>query len=381
MAEASEIEHMKLMRKINEDIAKINDPASHDWNVHQVRVRNDRFKTQFESLEHSQRLMIGGARDEAAREKLRRPFYEMEEKVMDARAVLEARILELEAKAAPPPPAVAPAQPIAQPKTPFLAQTVAHTRGKVEDLIIMHTLQDRLDKALRNKWSTERKDLDLPTIAMMLKILEDQASQNGSDDFSGAAMQIKVAKDHVSRMESSASNGARKQWPCVVCKSTSHTIEHCSKFMPLAYNDCSRIAAINRLCFLCLKRGHFVHECYSLKNRCQEPQCKSKSDVDHHRLLCPNQPARAESSVMFSGGRGRGIKRSGGSGRLTNSKRRKLSRSPEHHRSLAADRQQKHKINQSKSSKNRKKKGTGRKKNRNGRTASTEQLDLKKSPI
>lgn len=167
------------------------------------------------------------------------------------------------------------------------------------DLILVHALQERLDRALRNKWTTECKDATLPTIEAMLKFLEEQSKQIGSFDFSNAALQIQAANDRVHRMSLNARTGQRSRTEqgaagsssgqglrCLACDSSSHLVRQCPEFAPLTYDDRKRTAAINRWCFLCLKKGHFIHECYSLK-RCQQRRCREKGDVKHHEMLCP----------------------------------------------------------------------------------------------
>lgn len=403
MAEAAITERTEGIRRLKEIVDRINDPRFREMNIHQVRVRRERFISQFAALEQQNRLVIGYAADEAERGTLRTEFYELEEKALDAQAVIDARIKEMEQEAAPQPP-VAPAQQN-QPDRPFLAQNVVNTWGKYDgktlkwldfksrfkiavhdveqikpdlkmqflrqsltgmaeevalgftvtaenydklwqalidkfedkyamscaylskffglptlqepitsneltrmvtttnemlrqlkemdyctdnwDLVVVHALQERLIQPLTKEWNDAHKGVDLPTIDMMIKFLEDQAKNIGSTDFKKAALQVKLTNEHVQRTASRQPSGAvARVYKCGVCSAESHATANCPEFAPLTYNDRKRTAAMNRLCFVCLKRGHFVHECYTLK-RCQEQRCKNNRDTNHHEMLCP----------------------------------------------------------------------------------------------
>lgn len=179
------------------------------------------------------------------------------------------------------------------------------------DLLIVHALQQRLDKALRSKWNTERGDDHTPTVAKMINFLEKQAHDIGSDDLSKAAMQIKIANE---RVNAGAGQGASAQVQlCSIHRDALHKTMDCPEFKPLPWNDRKKVAAVNRMCFLCLKRGHFTDECYSLY-RCGERACKDRNDTKHHGMLCPARNGH-EYAAMVSVNDGRGTKRPGATDR------------------------------------------------------------------
>lgn len=117
------------IRKIEEIIDKVNNEAFKEWNVHQIRVRNDRFTHLFVSLEEQHHLVIGLTEGKEAKEELRRQFNELEEKVMDTRAIIEERTAQLEREASMDSYINLNQSIGAQNERPFLAQNVTNTWG------------------------------------------------------------------------------------------------------------------------------------------------------------------------------------------------------------------------------------------------------------
>ena len=72
---------------------------------------------------------------------------------------------------------------------------------------------------------------------------------------------------------------------CSMCKLMNHKIENCFKFKKLNMVEKLDIVKDNKLCFSCLKTGHFSKDC---KSQCDK--CKRR----HHTLLHDNerQPTR-----------------------------------------------------------------------------------------
>lgn len=447
MAEALR-ERAEFVIRINETIGKIAEPAFNELNIHQLRVRRERFNAQFAALEAQHRLAINFVGTDEERGNLRKELYDLEDKVMDSRAVIDARIEDLDrqaalAAAAQGPQAQQPAQVVGQdgmPRfeltMPFQPQNIVNTWGKFDgnvlnwfdfkarfkigvhdvdpaqlkpeykiqylrqalvgeaedvakgfsvvpanyeplwealvkkyehrysvacaflskffampelkapvssselhkmvtttnevlrriveieyavqnwDLLIVHALQERLPKELKNKWTSERGDDHTPTIDKMLDFLGKQATQIGSHDLSRAALQLKVSGERTKQGASGASyqpmssriDGATK-YPCGVCKLNLHFTRDCPEFKPLTYDDRKKSAAINRLCFLCLKGGHFLNECFDMY-RCNEKRCIDAGDTRHNSMLCPVKN-RAEYVMTVSDHRGVAAKRSG----------------------------------------------------------------------
>lgn len=409
------------VRKIKAIIDKVNDEAFKGWNVHQVRVRNERFAQLFASLEEHHQLAVGQTEGNEAKEQLRKEFNELEEKVMDTRAIIEERTAELE-QAANLEVTNNLNQTIgAQNERPCLAQNVANTWGtfngealkwfdfkarfklavndvdqikpelkmqflrqaligsaeqvalgftitaehyeelwqalidkyedkyamacayltkffglpqlpasitsgdldrmvtttnemlrqvremkyKTEnwDLIVVHALQERLTPGLKKEWGDAHKGNDAPKIEEMLKFLAEQSKNIGSADIKQAAMAVKAINSRVNKLAlkapgGAASGGTPNAYKCGVCQNPSHQTNECSEFRGLTYDDRKRTAALNRLCFICLKRGHFSQECFNMQ-RCQEVVCKSRNDTAHHEMLCPMKGRYEYAQVVY----------------------------------------------------------------------------------
>lgn len=171
------------------------------------------------------------------------------------------------------------------------------------DLIVVHALQERLVQKLKAAWSESQKGNDTPKIEDMLKFLASQSKNIGSADFKQAAMAVKSINNRVNQRALNAPGGAvPKAYACGICQYQSHQTEECQEFRGLTYSDRKRTAAMNRICFVCLKRDHFSHECYSLK-RCPEPACINRNDARHHETLCPVKNRAEYATAVYDHGR------------------------------------------------------------------------------
>lgn len=154
------------------------------------------------------------------------------------------------------------------------------------DLLIIHALQERLPNELRSKWTGERIEDPMPTIEKMLTFLDKKSKEIGSDSFAQAALQVKIANNRVnSQNTGTPSSSGRKKFPCPICTDITHETDACPEFKPLPLAERYKSAQLNRLCFLCLKHGHFTSECFKLY-RCQEEMCRRSGKTNHHELLC-----------------------------------------------------------------------------------------------
>lgn len=166
------------------------------------------------------------------------------------------------------------------------------------DLLLVHTLQDRLSQKLKRKWSTVRNGNDNPTIAMMTQFIDDEA-----DALANRAYYQPPPPPQAQAQAYGAVGGAiarhppagapAQAYPCGVCGSMAHLPPTCPEFRPLTLEDRIKVANSSRICFNCLKRGHGKASCFDLR-RCREPACRA--DNAHNSLLCPvkNPPEYAQ---------------------------------------------------------------------------------------
>lgn len=159
------------------------------------------------------------------------------------------------------------------------------------DLILVHALQQRLNKDCQRKWGEITKGNDNPTLARMLEFLNDQATAHGNHDVT-YPLQITIQNDRAQQasrpthhQQSSTINEIQGR-ACPVCKSSDHRVFTCPEFQPLTIADRRRVALQNKLCYNCLKSGHYLNECYDL-HRCVERACVQRHDTMHNSMLCP----------------------------------------------------------------------------------------------
>lgn len=164
------------------------------------------------------------------------------------------------------------------------------------DLILVHALQQRLNKDCRKKWSEITKGNDNPTIARMLEFLNDQATTQANQEVTyqnqGQAERTQGANRTPHFRASSADETTK--YPCPVCKSSQHKVFVCPDFNPLTVADRRKVATMSKLCYNCLKGGHYTNECYDL-HRCREDRCVRRNDTMHNSMLCPSLEYRTES--------------------------------------------------------------------------------------
>lgn len=157
------------------------------------------------------------------------------------------------------------------------------------DLILVHALQERLSDEYRRKWLTTRNGNDDPTILMMTTFLDDEATMLANRGLVYPPLQIAVNNPHAQQNYAAApqqppAGPSGQAYPCGVCGSMEHLPPTCPEFRPLTLNDRRKVAAANRMCFNCLKRGHNKGNCFDLR-RCREQACQV--DNAHNSMLCP----------------------------------------------------------------------------------------------
>ena len=85
---------------------------------------------------------------------------------------------------------------------------------------------------------------------------------------------------------------------CMVCGATRHPLHTCKKFRLLSSEQHMEVVRQHKLCFNCLKPGHFNRHCMS-DQKCQK--CRGP----HHTLLHPQFDCGAEAKADDRVGRGR----------------------------------------------------------------------------
>lgn len=172
------------------------------------------------------------------------------------------------------------------------------------DLIIVHSLQERLNAKYLDKWHGVRGNDENPTIEKMTKFLDETATLLETQK----TMSITVQNEYAQRQPDGAAGGSgvNRVYPCSVCQSRDHEAENCGDFYPLILNDRLEVAKRNNMCHMCLKRGHHVKNCFSI-HPCDEPACQNRGGR-HHPLLCPikNRVERVQNVYPMHGGHGNG---------------------------------------------------------------------------
>lgn len=158
------------------------------------------------------------------------------------------------------------------------------------DLILVHALQQRLNDDLRKKWGEITKGNDNPTLVRMLEFLDDQATSHANQDMT-YPLSISIPNERAQQAAGlshrySATANETQQHSCSVCKSLDHKVFSCPEFKPLTVADRRKVATQSKLCYNCLKSGHYTNECYDL-HRCREANCVQRRDIMHNSMLCP----------------------------------------------------------------------------------------------
>lgn len=163
------------------------------------------------------------------------------------------------------------------------------------DLIIVHALQERLDKIYAAKWSLEIKNNDNPTADQIIKFLDDEAILIANHGLTYAPLTVHVQNERAKPSTAPAayqppppSQQLQRSvyFPCGACGNPDHLIFKCPEFLPQTLSQRTDTVNANRLCYNCLRKHHFIHQCEDTA-RCSIPQCVKKNDTMHNSLLCP----------------------------------------------------------------------------------------------
>lgn len=164
------------------------------------------------------------------------------------------------------------------------------------DLVIVHALQERLNKLYLDKWDTERGDNEEPTVEQMTKFLDRHATRNADRSLAQLSLQSAGSNERNQRSQlqsvvhrptsSARSSGLLPMHPCAACQAPDHLVFDCPEFKPLSVKERMRIVLDNGMCMNCLKRGHQRANCFD-RNRCKLKECEK--DNQHNSMLCPHK--------------------------------------------------------------------------------------------
>lgn len=172
------------------------------------------------------------------------------------------------------------------------------------DLPVIFILQARLTPEDRNDWETHRKGDESPKVGHMLTFLDLQMTRAVNRESALPDLRFKINNDRAHPATSGPSQKPAEanglfEHACGCCGSYDHQPFKCGEFIGASFSERLSIARRQKMCFICLKRGHYTNEC-SAKYRCSERKCIADDNkVLHDRLLCPN---KVRSAVVATAG-------------------------------------------------------------------------------
>ena len=166
-------------------------------------------------------------------------------------------------------------------------------------LFITSLLELKLDNETIFEWQCHSQEsIDVPHFTKLLEFLNLRA-QASETCHKGSHRTGNRHPNPPRLVASFATNTSDSSSNCVLCATIKHPLYACPIFKSLSHDEMISTLKDNKLCLNCLKPGHFVRECKSLRRcrQCQKP---------HHTLLhvepkdsAPNQ-SPASSSVAPS---------------------------------------------------------------------------------
>ncbi|XP_063228908.1 uncharacterized protein LOC134534376 [Bacillus rossius redtenbacheri] len=153
------------------------------------------------------------------------------------------------------------------------------------DPLLLHIIEAKLDKVLRNQWELfiNDKGAELPKLTEFLLFLEgyrraaeSQLVTSGKTFKSKSSIYSKPASRYVQH-QSFAGNTVSKSVKCFIC-SGPHEIYQCPKFLESSPKERYQMVRSGNLCLNCLRTSHHASACLSSSH------CRS-CDSRHHTLL------------------------------------------------------------------------------------------------
>lgn len=172
------------------------------------------------------------------------------------------------------------------------------------DLVMVHSLHDKLDASTSYEWGKTRKS-DRPTIIEMLTFLDRHAKNLSDAQHVPGLLSTDQRKRHQSKNDSRVdhkhakpnapneqksmqnTNYTRK---CKVCNKESHPVHRCPKFIKMDLSARRNAAKEHHLCYNCLSTQHTSKDC-------KASACK-RCDKRHNSLLCGENPMNKAANAM-----------------------------------------------------------------------------------
>lgn len=156
------------------------------------------------------------------------------------------------------------------------------------DLLLVYALQARLFPEDRSDWEAFRKADEHPKVDSMLDFLNLQMSRatNREQSQPDLRLQIEGGRRQQSSVGQPQAIGGTFVFGCGICGSHEHRAFECSEFTAASFPERKSMALAQKICFVCLKKGHFTNACSS-SYRCKEQQCVAAGNTMHDRWLCP----------------------------------------------------------------------------------------------
>lgn len=169
--------------------------------------------------------------------------------------------------------------------------------SEISNSTIIGTIEDRLPPSLKMRWSIEVCSDDSQLTAnqqeepksRFQQLLDFLLRHRRAMEYSNVDLKIKktpkmpeASVHHVQKTDDESSENERQtRVPgCWYHSTNSHTIHECTVYANASVNERWDMVRDQRVCWLCLKRGHRQADCYSNKE-CGVDGCKSK----HHKTL------------------------------------------------------------------------------------------------
>lgn len=159
------------------------------------------------------------------------------------------------------------------------------------DIMLVHSLHQRLPGDLQRQWILSLKDEQAPTVERMCQFLNDQANavvpppslQTQHTEFKKPFAPSRPASG--SGNTGQGVNSSPKRFQCESCTGN-HAIYNCPDFLGLTLNGRKEFLRRRRLCENCLQPNHGSDRCPD-KRRCQLRECQP--DNAHNSTVCPHK--------------------------------------------------------------------------------------------
>ncbi|XP_030763068.1 uncharacterized protein LOC115887734 [Sitophilus oryzae] len=178
------------------------------------------------------------------------------------------------------------------------------------DTLLIYIITNKLDKKTSREWEERRVKLcanqgqsssdsiNLPTLIDFKNFLKQKADlletlnlMSDKPVKSSRSTHLAYKTDQqVSNNESQAKPVSQKNIQCVFCKSSSHFIHNCTKFLELCVNDRIEKVRSLKLCTNCLRGNHFSKNCFA--GNCRK--CRGRHNTLLHLVTKSGERTRGD---------------------------------------------------------------------------------------